>query len=240
MPILQKDNISIPYFLDLSNRKRRTITLGLRDGKLVIKAPSKIPWSLIEKFVWEQWGWILKQLQNQKQIVVEKKQFQTGESINLFDKIVKFEITSLKDISNPKVYMIDDTFQIIVPESFSQIQKQTELRKLLKLWYIHHADDLLKKKVEYFSSKLNVKCKKVRIKEVSTIWGSCSRNGDITLNWRLLLAPEVIADYVVIHEVSHLIHHHHRKTFWDCVFSLDREYKAHIKWLKKNGNTLHI
>ncbi len=74
----------------------------------------------------------------------------------------------------------------------------------------------------------------------STRWASCSSSGAMSFNWRLLLAPEEILDYVVEHEVAHLEIHDHSERFWSLLESRCPDYREHERWLRRNGQTLRL
>ena len=89
----------------------------------------------------------------------------------------------------------------------------------------------------HFNFELN----DILIRDQMTRWGSCSRSTrNITLNFRLLLAPEEIRDYVIIHELVHLKHPNHSKRFWEQVGKVVPDYKEKRKWLNKNGSKIGI
>ena len=78
------------------------------------------------------------------------------------------------------------------------------------------------------------------IRKQTTRWGSCSSKGTLSFNWRLMLAPPRVLDYVVVHELCHITHMNHSKDFWNKVESIMPDYKIYRDWLKKNGSTLTI
>lgn len=80
----------------------------------------------------------------------------------------------------------------------------------------------------------------ISIRDQKTRWGSCSSKGNLSFNWRLILAPSEILDYVVVHELCHLTYMNHSKDFWNMVASIIPDYKIRRKWLKENGYTLHL
>lgn len=94
---------------------------------------------------------------------------------------------------------------------------------------------LTRKSCEY-ASQLGVMFKKIRIGNQRTRWGSCSSKGTISYNWRLILMPEPIVDYVVVHELCHLLEMNHSDRFWGLVESIMPNYAERRAWLKKNGN----
>ncbi|WMC92889.1 M48 family metallopeptidase [Kineothrix sp. MB12-C1] len=81
---------------------------------------------------------------------------------------------------------------------------------------------------------------KITIRDQKTRWGSCSSKGSLSFNWRLMLAPPGILDYVIVHELCHLIHMNHSQEFWKCVGDILPDYKERRKWLKDHGNELTL
>ena len=80
----------------------------------------------------------------------------------------------------------------------------------------------------------------IAIRDQKTRWGSCSSRGTLSFNWRLMLAPPGILDYVVVLELCHLEHMNHSKDFWNCVESILPDYKERRKWLKEHGHELTL
>ncbi|HZP12057.1 MAG TPA: SprT family zinc-dependent metalloprotease [Nevskiaceae bacterium] len=86
---------------------------------------------------------------------------------------------------------------------------------------------------------MGVKSNGLRIADQKTLWGSCGRNGTISLSWRLALAPPEVFRYVVIHELAHLQHRNHGPRFWALVARQMPEFEAHRRWLREHGAALH-
>lgn len=104
--------------------------------------------------------------------------------------------------------------------------------------YREAAKTYIGKRVDYYADLLNVSYENITIREQKTRWGSCSSKGTLSFHWKLILAPPKVLDYVVVHEVCHLIHMNHSKDFWMEVEKLMPDYKIHRLWLKKNGAKL--
>ncbi|MBL8644394.1 MAG: M48 family metallopeptidase [Rhodospirillaceae bacterium] len=90
-----------------------------------------------------------------------------------------------------------------------------------------------------FAEALNVKVMHVGVRDTVTRWGSCTRDGRISLSWRLVLAPADVARYVVAHEVAHLKHMNHAPAFWRTVETLVEDTPAQRQWLRRHGASLH-
>lgn len=102
--------------------------------------------------------------------------------------------------------------------------------------YRKKAREQLVKKTAFYSRIMNVTYEKIFIKDQKTCWGSCSRQGNLNFNWRLILMPEEILDYVVVHELAHRKQLNHSPEFWKLVEKVLPDYKLRRQWLKKNGS----
>lgn len=89
------------------------------------------------------------------------------------------------------------------------------------------------------AAKIGCVVRRVTIKETKSRWGSCSTKNNINYNWRIILAPEYVIDYLVCHEVSHLLHPDHSPAFWNCVQNLCPNWKDGRRWLKVKGRELY-
>jgi alpha-glucosidase len=94
-------------------------------------------------------------------------------------------------------------------------------------------------RASHWAPLLGVTFGRVRVKDQRSLWGSCSREGNLNFNWRLRLAPSEVLDYVVIHELAHRLEMNHSRRFWVRVEKLCPDYRAHRAWLRKNGEALY-
>ena len=97
----------------------------------------------------------------------------------------------------------------------------------------------IKGRIKVYSDRVKKKVNKVTIRDNTSRWGSCSSNGNVSINFFLSYAPESIIDYVVVHELCHLIEMNHSKSFWQEVENLYPDYKAARKWLREEGRRLY-
>jgi len=106
-------------------------------------------------------------------------------------------------------------------------------------WYKSAFTKIAIPRLNYYADTFQLKYNKVRIKAQKTLWGSCSKENNINLNYLLIMAPVAVIDYVIVHELAHTVYKNHSKMFWALVASILPEYKNSIKWLKENGYKLH-
>jgi len=102
------------------------------------------------------------------------------------------------------------------------------------------AREYIPKRVAHYQELTGGHYEKICIRDQQTRWGSCSSKGTLSFNYRLMLAPPRVLDYVVVHELCHLTHMNHSKEFWKMVESILPDYRIYRKWLKENGHTLHV
>ncbi len=105
-----------------------------------------------------------------------------------------------------------------------------ELRELIR-----KAKTVIPEKVAYFAEIMGVSWGRISVRKQSTIWGSCSMNGNLSFNCLLMLMPEAVMDYVIVHELAHRLQMNHSATFWAEVEKVIPDYKTRRRWLKKEG-----
>lgn len=111
-------------------------------------------------------------------------------------------------------------------------------RDALQKRYIDAAKEYIPMRVSYFNQYTGGTYRRITIRDQKTRWGSCSAKGTLSFNWRLMLAPPAILDYVVVHELCHLTHMNHSAAFWAAVEAVCPDYRTCRKWLKDHGQEL--
>ena len=106
------------------------------------------------------------------------------------------------------------------------------LNLVLEWWYRQQAEKLIKKRVDELCPQLGITYGRLTVRGAKTRWGSCSQKGNINFNWKLMMAPEPVIDYVIVHELAHLKEMNHSKNFWKLVAEHCPQWRKHRKWLK--------
>lgn len=91
---------------------------------------------------------------------------------------------------------------------------------------------------DQYAERMGVGYKSLELRNQRTRWGSCSTGGTISLNWRLVMAPPEIVDYLVVHELTHLTEQHHGREFWQLIGEYVTDYKTKAEWLEENSMKL--
>lgn len=115
---------------------------------------------------------------------------------------------------------------------------QSELPNLLKKYYTDQTKKLIKKRVRHYEKIIGVSAKSITIVDSVKTWGTCNSARELTFNYRLSMAPPASLDYVVIHELCHIHHMNHDRSFWREVGSIDRDYKAHSAFFDRYGGVM--
>ncbi len=229
---IQLGNRNIKYIVNRRKRKTIGISITIEDG-LKIAAPQHLTRRQIEEVIYSKSSWIIKKLDALEKLNTDKKEYEIGEKfLYLGKEYILHKIESI-DQDLPRI-TIDNTRIVIYAPAGILAQKEY-IRKLIISWYIEQANHILPERMKWLCEKTKIYPAKVRIKEQKSRFGSCSTKRNINLNWRLIMAPIEVLDYVIVHELCHLKEMNHSKAFWALVESIVPEYKKHRDWLKKNG-----
>lgn len=213
---------------------RRSMTIKISgEGKLVLLTNSTTSLSYIKKFILEKEAWIEKHLQQ----IPQQKKVKQGEIFFFRGKplVLKFVITQLKQVF---ISETNENLLLHLPTSlWSQEVLHSEFPEylnLIKEFYHREGVKHLSRRVEELAYDTLLRPKKVSFRAQKTRWGSCSSRRHISLNWKLIFADFHVIDYVIIHELAHLIHLNHSAEFWALVESHCPDYRIHDDWINKN------
>ncbi len=210
--------------------RRKTISLEVKEGYVQVIVPIALSEKEIKNIIDKKTNWIKSKLLQQKiEPSYQKKKFISGELFLYLGKNYRLKIIESK---SPAVELIENNIYVY------KRNKGRSVHGLLVNWYKVQALKLFEKKINEFSKIMQVNPKSISTRTYSKRWGSCSSKGDISFNWRILMAPSSIIDYVIVHELCHLIHHDHSPRYWRTVKSFYPNYKEKAEWLKHNSRTL--
>lgn len=208
----------------------RNIVLRVDERGLRVTAPLRSSDAEVEKFVTAKQTWIAKHLGFYKNLPLLKSSFQTGDFLPYLGENCSVVLTQ-HSAKRPKIEKIANTF--FISFNFDAVPK-----KFVKQWYLQQAEAVIGERVEIWKEKFGVNVNGVSIRNQRSRWGSCSTRGNLNFNWKLVMAPLEVVDYLVIHELTHLRHMNHSDKFWQTVEMHCPDYVEKEKWLKQNGPML--
>ncbi|WP_436900252.1 M48 family metallopeptidase [Halovenus halobia] len=113
--------------------------------------------------------------------------------------------------------------------------EQSSVKQVLENFYRSRAREYLTDRTDHYAERMSVEYEELELRNQRTRWGSCSTGGTISLNWRLIMAPPDVVDYLVVHELAHLTEQHHGREFWQLVGEHIPDYKEKAEWLEQNS-----
>jgi predicted metal-dependent hydrolase len=225
---------------------QRRATIGILvgpDRRVVVRTPGRVAPRHLEQIVRDKAPWILKQLaaiEAREAFQPARKELVSGERLPYLGRSYPLDVR-WDGAARPLAQLEAGSLVVWLPEDLNDInpeQQQASVRAALEAWYMARAREVLPLRVDAFSGLVGKQPAKVTVRSPQHRWGSCSAQGNISLNWRIVMAPPPVMDYVVAHEVCHLRAHNHLAAFWHLVGTVLPGYQTHREWLRVNGQGL--
>jgi predicted metal-dependent hydrolase len=217
---------SISYTLKRSS-KRRSIGLNIDEAGLAVSMPLRASEKWLQEVLREKAHWIIEKLDGWQANKPVDVHWTDGQQIHFMGEQLTLRVVdSLFDA--PPLLRGRQLF-VHVADS----RNQSVVEQAVTHWYRREAEVLLRERVEHFAPLLNVSPVQVKLSSARTQWGSCTARGAISLNWQLVKMPLRLADYVVVHELAHLVELNHSAAFWQVVKSVCPGYVKLRKDLRR-------
>ncbi len=221
-------------------RRKRTVTLTLKpNGKGTITAGVGCPTAVIQEFLESKRGWVRSIAEKFEKLREKYPRLVIEDGIQLPLLGESYKVSIQKGLRKTIGLKISEkNFILEVPDSeknFVAFSTQEKLRQTLRKHYRKLAEELISRRVTYWVRATGFAPKKLGFRGQKTRWGSCSHQGSVTLNWKLICAGPEVIDYVIVHELCHLRHLDHSKNFWRLVEQFCPDWKEKKKWLQKRS-----
>jgi predicted metal-dependent hydrolase len=225
----------VEYALRVSTKARR-LRLVIRAGSgLEVVVPRGMPVRSHEAFVQEKAAWIIQTLDRLRdtKTVPETPSLSDGSRVRYAGRELTLRLRDGTRTGHYRAALREDSLHLSVPEL-----EQAVIRRALEHWYRRQAEAVFTERLALHNRVYQFRYGRVSVKAQKTRWGSCSKQGNLNFNWRLLLAPIAVLDYVVVHELCHLREMNHGSKFWQLVALGCPEYAVHRRWLRAHGQDL--
>lgn len=235
--VLEINGMSIQYIVKRNRSKYVKISIDVNGLK--VSAPKTVTLTQIESILIKKSKWLLEKYTkyiNDKKIreinasKELKKILLMGEEIDI--KVSEWENESIEAV------LCEKQLQINIPNGIDNLKRKNYIEEAIRKCYVELAKTDIERKAKYYSKVMGVNYNLIKIKDQKTRWGSCSSKRNLNFNWRLIMFPEWVMIYVIIHELCHLIYLNHSKEYWKLVSNYMPNYKEAHKWLKENGKIL--
>ncbi|MBX0312942.1 MAG: M48 family metallopeptidase [Sulfurihydrogenibium sp.] len=213
----------------LRRKEFRSLSITVeRDGTVTVKAPLVATDEEIKQFIEESQDFVRRVVEKYKEYGVFKE-YKDGETF-----LYLGENKELKIVDNQvEPLVLKDKFYLS-----SKVLDQA--RDVFLAWYKKQASKVIADRVKYYALLGGYTYNKIAVKDLQKVWGSCSSRKNLSFNWRIIMAPLDVIDYVVVHELSHLREFNHTQRFWNQVAMLMPDYEEKDMWLRRNGHLLDL
>ena len=226
--VLQADGFQIEV---IRTDRKKTMSLKVLAGRVQVRVPRATSATRVADLVTRKAHWIREKLLQQQSRQPELvKRYVTGERyLFLGDEVVlQVEPGVIKQVA-----LTDGVLRVQVP---NRVRKREQyVGRAVQEWFHAAAMAQLPARVDHFAARVGAVPAAIKVRRYKARWGSCSSRGELSFNWLIMAAPAVIRDYVVVHELCHLLHLNHSALFWAAVERMMPDYRQHRQWLRVNG-----
>jgi len=220
--------------------RRKTVGICVKPDQTVqVAIPKRFPLAKVDALVRGKADWIRQKLSQyrDRQAQYQPKQYVSGETFTYLGCDYRLKVVEGAEVP---ASLKHGMLWASVSHALSSEQRPLSVARALETWFREQAQRHLIERTAWYAARMQVTPASVGIKSYRSRWGSCHADGRIYFNWRIITAPPSIVDYVVVHELCHLVHHNHSPDYWHLVESIMPEYRDARGWLKQHGHGLGI
>ncbi|MEQ3725055.1 SprT family zinc-dependent metalloprotease [Alcanivorax sp.] len=213
--------------------RRKSADIRVEEGAVSVVVPVETSLERIDELLAAKRRWIKEKIAlHQEMSPPSSKRYVSGESFSYLGRNYRLKVE--KGPFAP-VRLLQGRLVVSVPQGSEQPHM---IRNALIRWYKRQAETKLREKVTRWAPQVGVEPSGVAIKTFKSRWGSCTAKGELQFNWQIMMTPNRMVDYVVVHELCHLIRHDHSPAFWAEVEKTLPRYEENREWLKQNGHVV--
>jgi predicted metal-dependent hydrolase len=218
---------TIRFEIKYKKRTSMSISIDLY-GNVEVQAPKGISDEHVIQSIEEKWDWIQQKRKEMKDRTLgsKVKTYDHGESFLYLGREYPIQISQDTTIEQDHAVFAEEKLHIFV----KQLEDE-KIRQALKRFYYQQCKMLVERSIKSYQSNFKSKPRSIRITDNKTNWGTCDSKQQLTFNWKLAMAPQQVIDYVVVHEMCHMVHLNHDRSFWRLVGKILPDYKQQENWL---------
>ncbi|MGQ9675415.1 MAG: M48 family metallopeptidase [Chloroflexota bacterium] len=232
-------NTKIEYIINRSKRRKKTVAIVLdRAEGVLVAAPAKLSKEQIRQVVLKRADWIVRKA-SEDVLHPRRKEFVSGESLLYLGREVRL-FAELDGARRPSLRFDHWSFHLTLPAGLDGEKRREVAAAAVVGWYKDRASERLSQRVAHWAGVAGYAPNRVLVRDQRQRWGSCGPDGTLRFNWRIIMAPPSLIDYVVVHEMAHLRVRNHSPAFWAEVHRMMPDYKMRRSLLKELGPRLTI
>lgn len=222
----------LPLVCEVTRSKRKSLALHVRHDRIEVRAPLHVTTAEIFRFLDKHQRWLTRKLSEKQQRASQMLRLQDGHPI-----FYKARPLTLRLQQAPKAAVYVQAEQLLIQGPDLSL---AGTEKILKQWLLNQARTWLPARTRALADYLGAghRLKEVVFRKTRSKWGHCTHDGRIQYNWLIMLAPDGVIDYMIAHEVCHLLHMNHSPAFWQAVASVCPDYSRYTGWLKQHEHRL--
>lgn len=226
----------IDYQVKRSHRSTADIIVE-RDGSILVRVPKSLPDERIEDLIESKRYWIYKSLAEWRDLNSSrvKHDYRGGEGFVYLGRTYRLSLVAGQE----KPLLLKNGWFCLQKQLVDQGDIES-IKAAFRDYYIKKGQERINQRVIYFAPKVDVQPNGVSVKELGNRWATCSPSGKLGFNWKCMMAPLSIIDYIVVHELCHLRERDHTDAFWNEVDKVQPNFLERKEWLRKNGAGLDL
>lgn len=233
---------TLSYVLSRSSRRRTLVISVDESAQVAVASPHYVAQQDIERFIQTKQDWVFLKIREAQanQQYVQRRQFDVGDQFLFLGKSYPMGVAEQAK-KRSTICFDGDKWQVQVPQGLSTQDRRGHVRKRLLEWYRMQAQEVLGGRIFHFARLIGVEPKEIAVRTQKRMWGCCDyRAKKIHLNWQIILSPMAVIDYVVVHELCHLIEPNHSKRFWQEVQQILPDFNRQRQWLKRHSLDMQL
>ena len=231
----------IHYEIIRTSRKK-SVAIYVGPAVVKVRTPKRFSGEKIHSLVRKKAKWIF---DRQEHIERERelhppKEFISGESFPYLGKTYRLKVMLTENGTDNSCHLKNGRLQVEIGKHLKGNEAKDAVKDALCTWYKERVKSKIIERLPNLTRKLGRWPTSVQIKDQKSRWGSCSRNGVVRFNWKIITAPVSVMDYLIVHELCHLIHQNHSAAYWKEIEAVLPDYKKMRDWLRIHNFIMSI
>lgn len=229
------NNQTIDYHIIYKKRKSLGIYIDVY-GNIELRVPKETEDKQISNLLEAKWHWIISKQEEMKDKTkgFKAKEYVEGEVFLYLGKSYPIRINEDASYKSEYVELDEDELVITIKKYDDGNIREEKIKKLLKKFYYKQCKALITERINHYQPNFRVKPRGFKIANNKKTWGTCNSYRELTFNWKLVMAPIEVLDYVVVHEMCHMVHLNHDRSFWRLLGKYIPDYEDKQMWLRQS------